>query len=354
MSIATGQNRTQTISDAKRFELLLDRSERSKLRGLALDELRELISLYRVHSARLARLRETSSDEDHLRYVNALCVRAHTLIPAPTDASGARSSWTARARDALRRTWHAQVLAWCLLGTGLLIGGPLVGSYPEAISVFVPRQLGYSPASLERLWTSREARAEFLQWEASDYSERAFFGSMLFAHNTRVGLLAFAVGVLAGIPTLLLQLYNGVIIGALAAIFLRDDLAWRFLAWILPHGIPELAAISMCVAGGLLLGEAVAVPGRRGRAASLKEILPSALMLLAMSIPLFLLAAFIESFVRESGISTAARYSVVAACCAVIVAVLVTTRQLAKSAPASTDWMSALIAPARSEAPGND
>ncbi len=356
MTTAAGRNRTQTISDAKRFELLLDRSEKTRLRGVALDDLRELVSLYRIHAARLARLREAGSDDDHIRYVNALCVRAHTLLPAPpaADAGSGPTPWTSRAADALRRTWHAQVLAWSLLAMGVFVGGVLARSTPEALTAFVPRQLGYSPASLEKLWSSREAREDFLQWEASDLSERAFFGSMLFANNTRVGLLSFAVGILAGVPTLLLQIYNGLVLGALGAVFLRDDLAWRFLAWILPHGIPELGAISLCAAGGLLLGEAVALPGRRGRAAALRTAVPSALMLLAMAIPLFLLAAFIESFVRESGISTGARFLVVAACCALVAGVLVTTRRLAKDAPPSTEWMSALIVPARSAAPDSD
>src|SRR5438128_2235149 len=97
--------RAQANEDAKRLELL-----------------RELVALYRRHTARLARLRETSQDDDHIRYVNALCVRAHTFLYAPARlGEGAEPGWMSRARTALRRTWHAQILAWMLLVIGVLV-----------------------------------------------------------------------------------------------------------------------------------------------------------------------------------------------------------------------------------------
>src|SRR5437667_34005 len=82
-----------------------------------------------------------------------------------------------------------------------------------------------------------------------------------------------APGALAGIPTAILQLYNGVMIGALSAVFFRDPLPIGYLAWILPHGVPELLALSLCAAAGLQLGAAVAAPGRGGRGAALRRAL---------------------------------------------------------------------------------
>ena len=76
--------------------------------------------------------------------------------------------------------------------------------------------------------------------------------------------------------------------------------ALLFLAWILPHGVPELTAINLCSAGGLALGRAVAAPGRRTRSEALRRAGPHALALAVASVPLFLAAAWIESFVREA------------------------------------------------------
>ena len=157
-------------------------------------------------------------------------------------------------------------------------------------------------------------------------------------HNTRVGLLAFATGMLAAIPTVLLQLYNGLILGAFASIFLHDASLLPFLAWILPHGIPELTAITLCTAAGLQLGAAVAFPGRRGRAALLRAAVPPALVLFGAALPLLLVAAVIESAVRQSAWGTAARLAVAALCLLATLAVLAATRRSARSS-VETDWL---------------
>jgi uncharacterized membrane protein SpoIIM required for sporulation len=165
------------------------------------------------------------------------------------------------------------------------------------------------------------------------------FGSQLFAHNTRVGLLAFATGMLAGIPTVLLQLYNGLMLGAFAGLFFRDALPVTFLAWLLPHAIPELTAITLCGAGGLMLGAAVAAPGRRRRRAALAEDSLPALFLVASSVPLFLLAALTESFVRESALDSATRLSIAAGYAVALALAVVAVRRVSKRRRIDTQWL---------------
>ena len=245
----------------ERFAELLGRAERLRVRGLRFDELRELGALYRHHSAALAAAREHGDDPDAVRYLNALCVRAYTALFARAPQPG-RRAWYVALRDALGRTWRAQVLAWALLGGGLLLGSALAWNDPEAVHALVPESMGYSSASLDHLLASPAAREAFLAAQETPAAHKVFFGSYLFSHNTRVGLLAFATGMLAAIPTVLLQLYNGLVLGAFASIFLHDRSPVPFLAWILPHGIPELTAITLCTAAGLQLGAAVAFPGR--------------------------------------------------------------------------------------------
>ena len=106
----------------------------------------------------------------------------------------------------------------------------------------------------------QDARTIFLARESTAVADNAIFGSYLFANNTRVGIMAFATGLFFGLPTVLLQFYNGIMIGTISAIFMRDDLAITYLTWILPHGVPELTAITLCSAAGLCLGRAVAAP----------------------------------------------------------------------------------------------
>jgi uncharacterized membrane protein SpoIIM required for sporulation len=342
-----------TADDAERFEALLDRCERLHAGGLPFDELAELGRLYRAHTARLARLRERDDDPAAIRHLNALCVRAYSFlyVPPPSERS-LRALFLERLPEALGRTWRVQVLAWGLLLVGIALGGALAWRDPQSLHAFMP-SCGYTPDGIDRLIASPEARADFLGRSAVPATINAFFGSQLFAHNTRVGLLAFATGMLGGVPTVLLHLYNGIVLGAFAAIFLRDPLPLAFLAWILPHGIPELTAITLCAAAGLCLGGAVAAPGRQGRRQALREAVNPALLLFTGSLPLFALAALAESFVRESTLGTAARLGIAAIWAAGLVASLLAVRRFSRRVPVDAAWLGELIAPVRDGSPGS-
>ena len=337
----------------ERFEALLDRCERLRAGGLPFDELSELGQLYRAHTAQLARLRERDDDPAAIRHLNALCVRAYSFlyVPPPSERS-LRALFLQRLPDALGRTWRVQVLAWGLLLTGITLGGALAWRDPQSLHAFMP-SCGYTPEGIDRLIASPQARADFLGRSAVPATINTFFGSQLFAHNTRVGLLAFATGMLGGVPTVLLHLYNGIVLGAFAAIFFRDPLPLAFLAWILPHGIPELTAITLCAAAGLCLGGAVAAPGRQGRRRALREAVNPAMLLFAGSLPLFALAALAESFVRESTLGTAARLGIAAVFAAGLVAALLAVRRFSRRVPVDAALLGELIAPVRDGSSGS-
>lgn len=328
----------------ERFESLLDRAERPRGARLGIGDWRDLGRLYREHAARLARERQRGDDPDALRHLNALCVRAHAVLAVPPPAEGSlAAAFLHRLATAVGRTWRVQVAAWALLLLGMAVGAALSAGDPDAAASLVPSSLGYEGGQIERLRQSEEARLQFLERRPASVSQNALFGSLLFVHNTRVGLLSFATGILAGVPTILLQLYNGLILGAFGSMFLGGASTVPFLAWILPHGIPELTAITWCAAGGLMLGRAVAAPERRRRAEALREALDSAVVLLAGALPLFVAAALVESFVRESLLGTAPRLLVAAAMLAMLCALLWWTRRLS-SAIVDTDWIREIAA----------
>lgn len=82
--------------------------------------------------------------------------------------------------------------------------------------------------------TSSGEREKFLTRAPLAFGIKSVFSASLFVHNTGIGFLAFATGILAGIPTIILVLYNGITLGAFAWIFSRDA-AWPiFWAWLLP------------------------------------------------------------------------------------------------------------------------
>jgi uncharacterized membrane protein SpoIIM required for sporulation len=337
-----------------RFAALLERTERLRVGGLAFDELRELGRLYRSGAARLARLRDRGDDPEATRHLNALCVRAYGVLYASRGPrTGVRAALVVRLPGALAKTWRAQSLAWTLLLGGMLLGFALGARDPDAIYALVPASLGYEDGGLSALVESRGARERFLAREESPVGENALFGSHLFSHNTQIGLLSFATGMLAAVPTCLLQLYNGLVLGAFGAIFLRDPWPVPFLAWILPHAIPELTAVTLCASAGLLLGLAIAAPGRRGRTAALREAVDPALLLFGAAVPLFAAAALVESFVRESALGTLPRLAVAAFFLALLGASLLAVRRAARRRGADLAWLADFTVRARSGAPGS-
>lgn len=320
--------RPRTGLDVERLELLLARADRATRLGF--EDTRELARLYRHAAAHLSRIRQRDADEELVRYLNALCVRAYSVVHADPPRPQ-RTRWFFRHElpRALGRTFHLQLLAWVLLGCGGFVGARAAQVDPEALPSLVSMPI-YSADMLQRLASSGEAREKFLERREVGLDEKSLFSASLFGNNTRVGVLGFATGPLLGLPTVLLVLYNGVTLGAFASMFLGTAQSLSFFAWIVPHGIPELLAIVLCASGGLAMGLAVVAPSRAGRTASLRAAASDAIALVLAAVPLFVLAALIESFVRQSLWSTPTRFAVAGAVALSLAAYIVLARGLSR------------------------
>jgi uncharacterized membrane protein SpoIIM required for sporulation len=316
-----------------RLEARLDTAERTG-GHLSFEALRDLAHLYRLGSAQLAILRSRGSDPEARRYLNALCVRAYTYLQVTPPKREARVGdfYFARFPATLAATAWLQLILAAILLAGALTGATLVARDPAGIYAAIPSAM-YPADDLERLVSSRAERETFLARKPVAFGLKSIFSASLFVHNTGIGFLAFATGILAGIPTIILAFYNGITLGAFAWIFSRDASWPAFWAWLLPHAIPELLAITLCATAGLLIATAVLAPGRRGVTAALREVSTPALELVTASVPLFVIAASIESFLRQSTISTAARFVAAAIAVASIVAYVWYVRRLASHRP---------------------
>lgn len=313
-----------------RFEALIDRAERA---GIDFHGLRELAALYRIQSAKLSQLKLRSRDPERARYLNALCLRAYPHVYAPPARSaGSARLWLSEVPGTLGRSLRLQLLASCLMALGTLLGAQVVLEDGSNVGAVVPSSM-YDETSLQELYRSPETRAEFLAHRDASNSVKSLFASSLFAHNTRIGLLGLAAGILLAAPTAILLVYNGLVLGGFGAIFMRGPEWLDFLAWIIPHAIPELLAIVLCSAGGLSMGLSVLAPGRRGRRAALGAAAQDALHLFVAAIPLFLIAALIESFVRQSLLSTTGRFGVASAVLSALVAYVLLARHYAARQP---------------------
>jgi uncharacterized membrane protein SpoIIM required for sporulation len=323
----------------ERFAELLDRAERIAP-PLSFGEVRELAHLYRVCSARLAIQRSRANDPEAVRYLNALCVRAYThlRVTTPPDRR-VRKFFFADFPITLAATARIQAIAALILLAGAIVGATIVAQKPAALYAFIPSWM-YPADELEQFASSRQARIDFLSHTSMDAGTKSLFSAGLFVHNMQTGLMTFATGILAGVPTILLVFENGLILGAFAWLFSRDGTTLKFWAWMLPHAIPELLAVTLCAAGGLLLARAVIAPGRRTVGAALGEAVRPALQMVAASVPLFIVAAAIESFLRQSTLSMGARYTAAALAVAAITSYALFVRALVRRHPAiDLEWL---------------
>ncbi|CAG9623576.1 stage II sporulation protein M [Sutcliffiella rhizosphaerae] len=129
-------------------------------------------------------------------------------------------------------------------------------------------------------------------------------------NNIQVAILAFAGGITFGILTVYILIYNGIIVGAIAALFWHHNKTYEFWAYIVPHGMIELTAIFIAGGAGLLMGYKLFVPGEYSRGYQLKVNAKRSVLLLLGTIPLFIIAGAIEGFITPAKISLEAKYLV--------------------------------------------
>lgn len=131
-------------------------------------------------------------------------------------------------------------------------------------------------------------------------------------NNISIGLRTFAFGLIAGVGTVLVMLFNGVGIGSVAGHLQHighGDPFWRFVAG---HGAFELTAIVIAGGAGLQLGMKLLAPGRRRIDALVEGGVIGAKLCVGVA-AMLLIAAFIEAFWSSiAAIPAWGKYSVAA------------------------------------------
>lgn len=280
-----------------RLEALLERlSDRSA--PPTPEELAELPKLYRITLSSLSVARSYVLDSRLTAYLEGLSLRAYLAIYAP------RESFWALVRRALAADFpravrgavpEIGVAALCLL-IGVLAGRGMVLADPSLFASLVPDALaqGRGPDAPRAVMeaTIRNDRIDARQLQA--------FALFLAQHNSAIALLAFGLGLAFGVPTVLLLLYNGALIGAMIAAFEGHGLLVPFLAWLAVHGVTELSAIVIAGAGGLTIARGVLFPDpRETRLASARRRGLRAGYLALGAVAMLFVAAALEGFVRQ-------------------------------------------------------
>jgi uncharacterized membrane protein SpoIIM required for sporulation len=147
--------------------------------------------------------------------------------------------------------------------------------------------------------------------------EEAAFSSAIYTNNIRVTFLVVAGGVLLGLGSAAVTIFNGGFIGAIFGLTIENGTFGELLRFVLPHGLLELSCIAVSCAAGLRLGWAIVDPGPLTRGASLRREARAAVEIVLGTMPWLVLAGLIEGFVSPGrpplGVATAVGVAAAAA-----------------------------------------
>lgn len=135
--------------------------------------------------------------------------------------------------------------------------------------------------------TLGEARDSGTNWEMFGFYIR---------NNISVAFRTCASGLLLGVGSLLLLLYNGLMLGGAAAHLSHLGYSQTFFTFVIGHGSFELTAIVIATMAGLRLGLALVAPGRMPRLSALRKAGEQAIVLAMGAGLMLVIAAFIEAF----------------------------------------------------------
>lgn len=289
--------------DWTRLEALLPRAQRGNLRAMSADDLEEMARLYQLAASDLARARRDFPGDRVISYLNRLVATAYSAV-----YSAAGISW----KDAVR--WYTMgfprlfrataryylVAVLLFFGTGVLSFTAVVTD-PSTARVILPTDTYQSvtaSAQSGKLWT-----------EDISASRSPFDASLIMTNNIRVAIFAFAGGMLLGLGTIYVLVFNGLYTGAIFGIVSNYGLGLRLLSFASGHGAIELSVICLAGGAGLMLADAILRPGMLTRAEALRLAALRAMQLLLGGASLLVVAGIIEGFLSPSAAPNWIKYT---------------------------------------------
>ena len=296
----------------KELERLVEVAERRGVRMLEPSELNRLPQLYRSALSSLSVARAIALDRHLLLYLENLALRAYLAIYSPkTGLIEAGGQFLRAFPAAVRKArWHLFIVFIAFV-VGIAAGFWLVVDDESWFTTLVPGGMSGNRgvASTRQSLLDHEIFAPWPGWAIS----LGIVANFLFSHNTIVGIMAFCLGLAAGVPTILLIAYQGLILGAFIALHYDRDLTVEFLGWVSIHGVTEISAILLCGAAGLVVAEKMLFPDRYSRVDSLAMHGRMAAEIAVGAVLMFFVAAILEGGFRELVASTPGRFAVAAA-----------------------------------------
>ena len=259
----------------QRLDFLLKKIEKKGIKSLKASEIQELSALYRSVSADLARAKTFKVGTILIEDLHKLTTRAYSQVyqaPRGQDWGGIWRFYRWGFPETVQKTWPYTTIATLTFIVGGLIAWWYAWSDPNFIAMVAPPELITKVRDDQELWMGSIIGVEPLA------------SSGIMINNV------------AGILTLFILFYNGLLIGTIATLVGQNNLAYPFWAFVFPHGSLELPAIFLSGGAGLLIARALLFPGQYKRADALKIYGLQAAQLVFGIVPLLFIAGIIEGF----------------------------------------------------------
>jgi uncharacterized membrane protein SpoIIM required for sporulation len=273
----------------RRLEALVEQSVRRGIGRLTRSELRELSLLYRQIASDLSTVREDPASRQISAYLNQLLGRAHNLIymGRKTNAAGIVQFF----RSTYPRLFREN-LVYPLTAFLIFLGAAIAGM-----------ALCFSDPGFERYFLGAgmiDTIEQHHMWTQSVVSIKPLASSFILTNNISVALATFASGLVAGVGTVYMLFFNGLLIGVIGTACWQGGMSAQLWSFVAPHGVLELPAIFIAGGAGLLLARGLLFPGTLPRRDSLMEAGGRAVRLVLGVIPMLVIAGFIEGYLSPS------------------------------------------------------
>ena len=118
-------------------------------------------------------------------------------------------------------------------------------------------------------------------------------------NNIQVSFYCYVGGIFLGLGSLYLLVRNGVMLGVFQYLFFTHGLGWKSILVIWIHGTLEISSIVIAACAGIIMGKSILFPGTRKRIDSLRKGAKDGIKIMVTLVPVFIVAAFLESFVTR-------------------------------------------------------
>ena len=271
----------------KALDVLLQKVDKTGLKSLSATEVRSLSSLYRAVCGDLARARTHNLGQTLTHSLQTLTTRAYSQIYQGSQ----RQNWQeAKAFVTIGFPKVVQETAgYTAVATGIFLLGALVAWWyawrdPAFMALVVPESLISMVRDDGKLWMGKILGDEPLA------------STSIMVNNLSVTFRAAAGGITAGLFTVYIMAFNGILIGAIGVLVGQNNLAYPFWAFVFPHGSLELPAIFLSGGAGLLIARALLFPGEYRRIDAFKLYGLQAAKIMFGVVVLLLVAGAIEGF----------------------------------------------------------